>query len=321
MRRKRIREFDMMEEMNTDKCCIAKDVEAVVTSFNQGTMLLEAVRSLCGQTTLPSRIFIVDDGSTDEKSVNILNDIKASLNTPVPIAVIRQANCGVSAARNTGIRRTKAPMVLVLDGDDRLEPTYIEQVSCLLRSNPSAVGASSWMRTFGALEASVCPTGGGAADFLVRNCCPAAHIFRREIWEQCGGYDESMRSGFEDWDFFLSMLETMPEACIEIVREPLIDYRTAPASANVKSMSKRLELMRFIIEKHINFYREHITDVVLGIEAVSMSRLDGWECEMLHTLTEKRALSSVSKDFMEQPTYGDGGMAAAVRIASFLGKE
>lgn len=54
MRRKRIREFDMMEEMagemNTDKCCIAKDVEAVVTSFNQGTMLLEAVRSLCGQT-------------------------------------------------------------------------------------------------------------------------------------------------------------------------------------------------------------------------------------------------------------------------------
>ena len=115
MRRKRIREFDMMEEivgeMNTDKCCIAKDVEAVVTSFNQGTMLLEAVRSLCGQTTLPSRIFIVDDGSTDEKSVNILNDIKASLDTTVPIVVIRQAICGVSAARNTGIRRTNAPMV------------------------------------------------------------------------------------------------------------------------------------------------------------------------------------------------------------------
>ncbi len=109
MRRKRIREFDMMEEMagemNTDKCCIAKDVEAVVTSFNQGTMLLEAVCSLCGQTTLPSRIFIVDDGSTDEKSVNILNDIKASLDTPVPIVVIRQANCGVSAARNMGTVR------------------------------------------------------------------------------------------------------------------------------------------------------------------------------------------------------------------------
>ena len=109
MRRKRIREFEMMEEivgeMNTDTCCIAKDVEAVVTSFNQGTMLLEAVRSLCGQTTFPSRIFIVDDGSTDEKSVNILNDIKASLDTTVPIVVIRQANCGVSAARNMGTVR------------------------------------------------------------------------------------------------------------------------------------------------------------------------------------------------------------------------
>ena len=50
-----------------------------------------------------------------------------------------------------------------------------------------------------------------------------------------------MRSGFEDWDFFLSMLETSSDAHIGILEEALINYRTAPASFNVRSMEKRLD--------------------------------------------------------------------------------
>lgn len=303
--------------MDTKKeACIAKDVEAVITSFNQGTMILEAVHSLCDQTLQPARIIIVDDGSTDEASVQILKNINTLFDTAVPIAVIRQPNGGVSAARNTGIRETKTPMVLVLDGDDKIKPHYIEQVRQLLYEDPLMVSASSWMHTFGVLDSIVCPSGGGIIEFLARNCCPATHILRREIWETCGGYDETMRSGFEDWDFFLSMLETTPDAHIGIVTKPLIDYRTPPASSNIKSMSKRLELMRFLIEKHIRSYQAHITDAILGVESISMSRLYGWESEICHTLSEKQSLSQVSDEFMRSPSYGDGGMAAAVRIAS-----
>lgn len=296
----------------------AMDVQAVVTSFNQGSMILEAVQSLCAQTTPPAGIILVDDGSTDESSLRILAQIESDPSFRVPITVLRQPNSGVSAARNAGIRSAQAPLVLVLDGDDRLEPAYIEQVSGLLRERSGLVAASSWMRTFGVLDATVCPAGGGITAFLSRNCCPATHILRRGAWEQCGGYDETMRSGFEDWDFFLSLLETAPEACIGIVPEPLIDYRTAPASSNVRSMEKRLELMRFLIEKHIGSYREHITDAVLGVEAVSMARLFGWEGEMLQGLAAGQELCGASTEFLQQPSYGDGGMAAAVRIASAL---
>lgn len=294
----------------------AEDIEAVITSFNQGSMVLEAVRSLCGQTVPPARILIVDDGSTDEASLKILHDMKADADISVSVTVLRQPNKGVSAARNTGIRNTQAPMVLVLDGDDRLQPAYIEQVGNLLRRSPSMIAASSWMHTFGVLDAVIHPSGGDIAAFLSHNCCPASHILRREAWEKSGGYDESMRSGFEDWDFFLSMLEAVPGGQIGIVEAPLIDYRTAPASSNVKSMSKRLELMRFLIEKHIHSYREHIADAILDLEAISMSRLMGWENAILHSITEKQNLSEMSEDFLVNPTYGDGGMAAAVRIAS-----
>ena len=96
-----------------------------------------------------------------------------------------------------------------------------------------------------------------------------------------------MRAGFEDWEFFLSLLETQPDAHIGIVPEPLLEYRTAPASSNIQSMSKRLDLMRFLIEKHLSSYQAHLTDALLSLESISMTRLDGWEAEMRHALASR----------------------------------
>lgn len=302
--------------MNDSRNTFNADVEAVITSYNQGSMILEAVKSLCSQTLLPKRIIIIDDGSTDEYSLKVLNDIEKSTDFPIPVLIYYQENSGVSAARNTGIRKAQAPLVLVLDGDDRLEPAYIASVGKLLHDNPLMVAASSWMNTFGVLDALVCPTGGNISSFLSHNCCPATHILRREYYGKCDGYDESMRSGFEDWDFFLSMLETLPGTYIGIVEKPLIYYRTAPASSNIKSMDKRLELMRYIIEKHVDSYRNNIVAAILGIEAISDSRLYGWENEIIYSITNNQKLSESANDFVKNPSYGDGGMASAVRIVS-----
>lgn len=297
------------------------DVEAVITSFNQKSMIYEAVQSLCRQTMQPKRIIIVDDGSTDKESIQVLHEIETDSKLSVPILIIRQQNGGVSAARNAGIRETEAPFVLVLDGDDSLELDYMEEVCRLLYDNSAMIAASSWMHTFGVLDAVVCPDGGNISAFLSHNCCPASHIFRRRVWEQCGGYDETMRSGFEDWDFFLNMLETVPDGFIGIVEKPLINYRTTPVSSNIRSMDKRLELMRFIIEKHMSIYREHIADAVLGVEAISMARLYGWENEIMHSKLSNGCVCGMSDQFMKNPSYGDGGMAAAVRIASGMERE
>ena len=155
---------------------INKNLEAVITSYNQKSMIYEAVHSLCGQTILPKRIIIVDDGSTDETSMEVLEKIETDRRLPVPILIIRQPNSGVSAARNTGIREAKAPLILVLDGDDGLAPSFIEETGKLLEENPSMAAASSWLHTFGVLEALVRRVGGTATDVLSRNCCPASHL-------------------------------------------------------------------------------------------------------------------------------------------------
>ena len=111
-------------------------VEAVVTSYNQGPLILEALDSLYRQTVRPARILLVDDGSTDPASLAILAGIEANP-APVPVQVIRRPNGGVSAARNTGIRAARAGLVLVLDGDDRLRPAFLEKTSALLAARPA----------------------------------------------------------------------------------------------------------------------------------------------------------------------------------------
>ena len=295
---------------------INNDVEAVITSFNQKSMIYEAVHSLCNQTMQPKRIIIVDDGTTDEMSIRGLNEIEADHKIEIPLLIVRQSNGGVSAARNTGIRTAEAALIVVLDGDDNLEPSFVEEVSKILYDNPAMIAASSWLHTFGVLESIVRPSGGDVTAFLSHNCCPATHILRRQAWEQCGGYDETMRHGFEDWDFFLNMLEAVPNTNIGMVEKPLINYRTTPASSNIKSMEKRLEIMRYLIEKHITIYKEHIADALLGVEAISIARLYGWESEMIHAKLMDKSLNNLSNEFIEGPSYGDGGMAAAVRIAS-----
>lgn len=297
---------------------VCRELAAVITSFNQGSMIRDTLDSLFRQTMLPARILIVDDGSTAPASLDCLRQIRDCRGFPVPTAVLRQANQGVSAARNAGIRHTQEPFVLVLDGDDMLEPTYLEQVLGLLQNTADMVAASSWMRTFGVLTAEVRPCGGRLQQFLARNCCPATHILRRSAWETCGGYDETMRAGYEDWDFFLSLLETGPAACVGIVEEPLLRYRTAPASSNVRSMDKRLSLMEYLIEKHSSSYHQHLKQALLGLESISMNRLAGWENEMLAAMRHGLAPGPESAAFLACPSYGDGGMAAAVRVASAL---
>lgn len=72
-------------------------------------------------------------------------------------------------------------------------------------------------------------------------------------------------------------------------------------------MQKRLELMKYIIEKHRRSYEKYVLEAIIGLEEISISRLYGWENEMLQQKKEGQNLSGLSKKFMKNPTYGDGG--------------
>lgn len=275
-------------------------MSVVITAHDQGLLVAEAVASAWTQSRPPQDVIVVDDGSTDPESLRVLGELSASGRA----TVIHQTNAGVSAARNAGLAAAGTELVVVLDGDDRISPAFVERTVSLLESDPAIVAASAFLKLHGVVDAVVRPTGGTAADFLHRNACPATALVRRSAWQACGGYDESMRVGFEDWDFFLSILGT--DRRIAIVPEPLVEYRTAEASANVRSMQHRLELYGRLIDKHSDVFAANLRTALLAHEAHAVDLLNRWE----QLLVADRSLP------VGEISYGDGGMAAAVRVAS-----
>ncbi|WRS29273.1 glycosyltransferase family A protein [Actinomycetaceae bacterium MB13-C1-2] len=268
----------------------------VITAHNQRGFVREAAESVLGQSLAPAKVLVVDDGSTDEKSIEVL----AELDKFPCVEVVRQPNGGVSSARNLGISLVGTEYVAVLDGDDRWKPTFAESSVELLDGDDRLVGVSSWMRMFGVATALVQPGGGTLVDFLSRNQSPSSIMMRKSAWLASGGYDAAMRDGFEDWDFCLSLLAD--GGAIEIVPEALIDYRTSSVSANITSMNGRSELFGRLIDKHSDDYRANYRQVLLDLDDGRQLHLRNWE--------------ELASQGQKTATFGDGGMASVVRIES-----
>ena len=96
------------------------DVTVIVTNYNYGAFLEEAVHSVLAQEGGPPQVIVVDDGSTDPDTLEVLDRL------PDGVRVIRGDNAGVAAARNAGLAAADTPFLMILDADDRLRPRALE---------------------------------------------------------------------------------------------------------------------------------------------------------------------------------------------------
>jgi glycosyltransferase involved in cell wall biosynthesis len=201
----------------------APTVSVVVTCFDLGAYLDEAVSSVLAQTCQDLEIVVVDDGSTDPETVALL-DAYVRPRTKV----IRTANRGLPAARNLGASHTTGRYLCMLDADDRLEPSYVARSVETLEADPDLAFVSHWVRTFGAADVEWRPERCDLDALLEHNTVNGAAMVRRTAFDAVGGFDESMRKGLEDWDFWLRLVEAGQRGTI--LRDVLYAYRRRPGS-------------------------------------------------------------------------------------------
>jgi glycosyltransferase involved in cell wall biosynthesis len=232
-------------------------VSVVIPCYNLGQFLDEAVQSVLDQTYQDFEILIVDDGSTDEQTRTLL----ASYQRP-KTRVIRTENRGLPAAKNAGAAATSGRYLCMLDADDRLDRLYMEKSVAALDKDAGCAFVSHWLRTFGDESHDWTPERCDFPALLDVNTVNGAALVRRQALEAVGGFDESMRDGCEDWDFWISLVERGHRG--HILPEVLFHYRRRPGSMS-KTMVKdagHSRLYAFLARKHANAFRSHLGALV-----------------------------------------------------------
>jgi len=233
------------------------NVSVIIPCFNQGCYLDEAVESVLDQTMQDFEIIVVDDGSTDEYTNKLLKDYRKP-----KTAVYAIANCGLSAARNYGIKHARGKYILPLDADDKIAPEFLDKCCGILDRYPQTGFVYTYVKFFGS-EAGEWLTGQfDARRLLVENMVSVCSLIRKEALDAVGGYNEQMKLGYEDWDLWISLAEKGWHGYR--IPEFLFFYRKREGtmSTNAYRPQNRLKLVEQICRSHPGSYTRHLAYVV-----------------------------------------------------------
>ena len=225
-------------------------VSILMPAYTQVDYISEALDSLKRQTYQNWEVAIVDDGSPD----NVAEVVKPYCETDSRIRFYHTDNNGVSGARNYAAGKTSGKYIIPLDADDIFEPEYIERCVKALEENPNLKVAYCYWNMFGAVTKSPHLEYKGYADLLIANTIFCSAMYRRSDFERVGGYDTEIPFGFEDWEFWISLLDK--DAEVYQIPQKLFNYRIKESSrSTVVNTSKNLSVTtQYIYRKHIADY-------------------------------------------------------------------
>lgn len=159
----------------------------------------------------------------------VIPSIKSSVRTlesiPDEIRVHVERDGTLNEARNSGVAKTESDIVAIMDDDIAFEPAYIDFLTDLIEEHPDRLA--------------------GLADDEFGLCLGRTLVFRRELWERIGGFDETLRSHNGDTDFVVRA----HKAGTDIVRIPTSAVDHADHERSIRTRDRAWRLV-YLCAKH-----------------------------------------------------------------------
>lgn len=102
--------------------------------YNTGNFLQRCVESVLKQTYQNWELILVDDGSTDQKTIDLCDDFAQKDDR---IQVFHKPNEGLLLTRRFGMKQSKGEYLYALDSDDYLHPKMLEKVNKIIQRTNS----------------------------------------------------------------------------------------------------------------------------------------------------------------------------------------
>lgn len=226
---------------------------AIVTPiFRHSVLLTEAIESALEQSAnFPIAIILVNDGCPHTETDSVCIDYATAF--PDTVVYLKKLNGGLSSARNHGIKYAlehfpSVEAIYLLDADNRLRKNSISRGMKALESQKSPDWIYPNIDMFG-----VNWSGDYSGDYSLlihttMNICEAGSLIHRRVFDAGVYFDETMRLGFEDWDFFLSAAEAGFRG--ENIPDFGLRYRKRPESMLANSHRDQDEIKGGMLRKH-----------------------------------------------------------------------
>lgn len=204
-------------------------VTVVVTHYNLGSYLPQALDSLAVQTYPRLDVLVIDDGSTCPHSRRVFEQEQARF---PGFRFVRQDNAGPGKARNHGLALARGAMYVTVDADNIARPEMIERLVGGLSRNPGLAAMSCFFLAFqdsadlasGQFLHAYTPTGGPHLLALVENVYGDTNaIFRTADLRAVGGFEADRNTPWEDWETYVKLVGAGYR--VDVLPEFLFYYR------------------------------------------------------------------------------------------------
>jgi hypothetical protein len=217
----------------------------VIPCYNYSNYLERCLLSVLNQTIDNYEIIFIDDGSTDN-SLEIAIKVKKEY-PHKNFTIVSQNNAGQPAiSRNNAIKLAKGKYILPLDADDRIIHSYLEDAYQEILSEPTSLD----LLYFDVLFENptnfnrISPGTFLIKDLAIRNQLCYCSIFKKELWNEVGGYRDNVR-GYEDWDFWLACSLLLPN--VRRVNKVGLIYNVKEGGLGEDAVSKHDKLYPYIV--------------------------------------------------------------------------
>jgi glycosyltransferase involved in cell wall biosynthesis/peptidoglycan/xylan/chitin deacetylase (PgdA/CDA1 family) len=234
----------------------APRISAVLTCRDQGKDLPDAFRSLSLQISRDDEVVIVDNGSKDPVTLQVLEGYRSA-----GIPVVHTDRVSDAAARELGLRIARAPYLFAMGSDQTLEPDCLPRATEILDGDSSVDFVCPGIRDSDGAGFTYFPDSAELPAVLgCRSFC--FPVLRRKALIAVGGYDAEMPTeGHADWDVVLRLAARGRRGAVLPV--PLVNSHVRRRTSQT---AERPRLVRRLFEKHGTLFERHFRDAVLGLE-------------------------------------------------------
>lgn len=229
--------------------------------YNNGQYVGTAIESIQAQTCEEWELIIVNDGSTDNSDEVIRQYVESDKR----IKYIRKENAGAAVARNRGVQEASGEYICFLDADDWLAPQCLAQALTTFQRNPDCrlfyMKGENVEEDTGKRTPFICY--GGSYKSVLINGMSITIVVRRKDFLETGGFDESMKRGFEDWEFNIRFLY---KNCNVIVsNDTLYFYRKHDNGKRLSDKDEQEDAMiqAYVYKKNMEKYVENLGSPIL----------------------------------------------------------